>query len=139
MAPPLKCTIRPAAWPWWSTRTNQRNYFGYELIGSNVVLTSMRDTLGSDAADTLGGAYATDEGRWLIDYGAGGDRVASISSPVPNPTAPSPRLVHRYATGSGTTTVTVDGPSPCSGVPTTSTPSPGTPRSPEADFVTGYS
>ncbi|MGH9156044.1 MAG: hypothetical protein ACRD1K_09485, partial [Acidimicrobiales bacterium] len=86
-----------------------KTYLGYELVGTNFVMTTQRDGLGSDAADALGGAFATEAGRWLVDYGTGGDRVASISSPVPGPGTGSPRLVHRYAFETGTSTVNIDG------------------------------
>ncbi|MGH9181330.1 MAG: hypothetical protein ACRDY5_06410, partial [Acidimicrobiales bacterium] len=86
-----------------------KTYLGYELVGTNVVMTTLRDGLGSDAADALGGAFATEAGRWLVNYGTGGDRVASISSPVPNPGTASSRLVHRYAVGVAESTVDIDG------------------------------
>ncbi|MGH9190832.1 MAG: DNRLRE domain-containing protein, partial [Acidimicrobiales bacterium] len=43
-----------------------KTYLGYELVGTNVVMTTLRDGLGSDAADALGGAFATEAGRWLV-------------------------------------------------------------------------
>ncbi|MGH9024434.1 MAG: RHS repeat-associated core domain-containing protein, partial [Acidimicrobiia bacterium] len=88
----------------------QTSDFAYTLVGSQVVMTAVRDPLGSDAANSYGGDLAGDRGLWQISYSAGGDRVSSIVSPVPNPTGtPSPRVAHRYSFGTGTSTVNVDG------------------------------